>query len=142
VSNITQESKSNELLLDTNIVTYLSGDNTWRSLYLSIVIGKRLYISFMTFAELWESACHRGWNCKKLQELRKRLTKDFVLLPFNDKICEYFGEIRCERRNRPISVPDALIAATALAYKLPLVTHNKKDFDNISGLEIITKYTV
>ncbi|MDR1270576.1 MAG: PIN domain-containing protein, partial [Planctomycetaceae bacterium] len=78
----------------------------------------------------------------KRDELKKRLARDFVLLPFDDKICEYFGEIRYERRNRPISVSDALIAATALTYDLPLVTHNKKDFDGISGLEIITKYTV
>jgi predicted nucleic acid-binding protein len=27
-----------------------------------------------------------------------------------------------------------------LAYNLPLITHNKKDFDSIAGLEIISKY--
>ncbi|MDR1269708.1 MAG: hypothetical protein LBK82_09295, partial [Planctomycetaceae bacterium] len=71
MSKITQREESGEFLLDTNIVTYLSSDNTWRPLYLSILTGKKLYISFMTFAELWESACHRGWGYKKRDELKK-----------------------------------------------------------------------
>jgi len=39
----------------------------------------------------------------------------------------------------PVSVGDAWIAATALAYSIPLVTHNYSDFKNISGLQIITE---
>ena len=38
------------------------------------------------------------------------------------------------------SVPDAWGTATALAYDLPLVTHNAKDFAGIDSLKIITKY--
>ena len=37
----------------------------------------------------------------------------------------------------PKSLPDALIAATAMAYDLPLVTHNAGDFE---GIQLITGY--
>lgn len=33
---------------------------------------------------------------------------------------------------------DAWIAATALQYELPLVTHNPTDFEDIEKLEIVT----
>lgn len=41
------------------------------------------------------------------------------------------------RQTRKMALGDALIAGTALAYNLALVTHNVKDFDWINGLTII-----
>ena len=41
------------------------------------------------------------------------------------------------RKQSKIKLPDAIIAATALANKLDLVTHNTSDFKNISGLHVI-----
>lgn len=41
------------------------------------------------------------------------------------------------RRNRKIKIPDALIAASALTRRLPLVTHNLADFRAIDGLTLI-----
>jgi predicted nucleic acid-binding protein len=41
------------------------------------------------------------------------------------------------RRQHKISLGDALIAATAQAYKLTLVTRNTDDFDWIDGLPLI-----
>jgi len=38
---------------------------------------------------------------------------------------------------RKISLPDAIIAATALYYNFELVTNNESDFKNIDGLKII-----
>ncbi|MDR3108337.1 MAG: PIN domain-containing protein [Planctomycetaceae bacterium] len=128
------------LLLDTNIITYFFSDTTWRELYLPIVRGKNLYISFVTIAELLESAYHRRWGVRKFHEFREKLAREYAIVPFCEDICDHFAWIRHERRNSPISVSDALIAATALAYNLPLVTHNKKDFYGIDGLNVISKY--
>jgi predicted nucleic acid-binding protein len=77
---------------------------------------------------------------RNIDKTRAELAREYLILPFTEDICDIFGRIRHERRNRPISVPDALIAATALSYKLPLVTHNKKDFYGITDLVIISKY--
>lgn len=41
------------------------------------------------------------------------------------------------RREKSIGLADAVIAATALVHRLPLVTHNGQDFRWIPGLEII-----
>ena len=37
-----------------------------------------------------------------------------------------------------IKVADAWIAATALAYNIPLITHNAKDYRGVAGLQIIS----
>jgi predicted nucleic acid-binding protein len=42
---------------------------------------------------------------------------------------------REKKIGRPISVGDAWIAATALAYNAPLVTHNPDDFLNVPNLQ-------
>ncbi|MDR1964864.1 MAG: PIN domain-containing protein [Planctomycetaceae bacterium] len=104
-----------ELVLDTNIVTYISSRTDWKNEYLPILFGKILCIGFMTVAELLESAYHRQMSVKNLQRLKEELSADYKILPFSERICDLFAQIRYERRNRPISVPDALIAATALA---------------------------
>ena len=44
------------------------------------------------------------------------------------------------RRRQPISAEDARIAATAIEYACPRVTHNSKDFRGIAGLTIITEH--
>ncbi|NBC46646.1 MAG: PIN domain-containing protein [Gammaproteobacteria bacterium] len=41
------------------------------------------------------------------------------------------------RRQYNLSLGDALIAATALAHRLPLVTHNLRDFERVADLELI-----
>jgi tRNA(fMet)-specific endonuclease VapC len=129
----------NIVLLDTNIIIYLLNDVSYADLYRPYLQDVIPAISFMTVAELYEGAFRAGFNTKTYRKIIETLDR-YYIIPFNEEIGKHFGQIRAARRNRPISVPDALIAATALAYNLPLITHNKKDFDSIAGLEIISKY--
>ena len=128
------------LLLDTNIVTYTSSATDWKEMYEPILLGKKLYICFMTFAELLEAVRHRKMSEKNIQVYTNKIRSRYSIIPWNEMICHHFAIIRVQRRNKPISVSDALIAATALAYGLPLVTHNARDFEGIAGLNAITKY--
>lgn len=41
------------------------------------------------------------------------------------------------RKGKKIKTPDAIIAATALAYGHALITNNEKDFTGIKGLKIV-----
>jgi len=128
------------LLLDTNIVSYFIYNAGWKNQYVPILRDKTLFIAFMTLVEMLESARHRKLGERNLRLFKERLQTEYNIIPWNEEICDRFAWIRAERRNKPISVPDALIAATAMAYDLPLVTHNAKDFVAIDGLKIITEY--
>lgn len=44
------------------------------------------------------------------------------------------------RKAHKIKLPDAIIAATALAYDLTLLTRNGSDFKNIDGLKLINPH--
>jgi tRNA(fMet)-specific endonuclease VapC len=57
-------------------------------------------------------------------------------LPFDDAAAEVYGRIRAELASRgtPIGPYDLMIAATALANNLILVTHNTREFARVSGL--------
>ncbi len=44
------------------------------------------------------------------------------------------------RREKKIKTPDAIIAATALAYGYILISNNEKDFAKIKGLKTLNPY--
>lgn len=46
------------------------------------------------------------------------------------------------RKQYKIKLPDAIIAATALAHGLTLVTQNEKDFVNIDGLQVTNPFNI
>ncbi len=127
------------LVLDTNVVSYLMKGHTLAEQYRQHLEGNTLAISFMTVGEMFEGAFRKNWSENNVNKLRETL-KSYLVIPYSPGICETYGRIRTERRHQPIAVDDAMIAATALAYGCPLVTHNARDFEGISGLVVITEH--
>lgn len=119
------------VLLDTNTVIYLSKDIEYEKRYRPYLEGKTPVISFMTVAEIYEGFFRAGETTRSAKLFFENLDQ-YAVVPFSNDICKVFGKIRMVRKNRPISIPDAFVAATALADKLPLVTHNLKDFEDVS----------
>lgn len=128
-----------DLLLDTNIVSFLLKEDSRAQTYAPYLENRRLAISFMTVAELFQWAAIRKWGARRTRQLEVSL-QHYTILPFNIDLCRLWGEIRAECRaaGRPISPQDAWVAATALQHNLRLVTHNPADFETIEKLELIT----
>lgn len=66
---------------------------------------------------------------------------DFDPLPFDRAAARAFGQVaaslRKSGRKTTARAYDALIAATALAHRLPVYTCNPGDFEKIDGLEVV-----
>jgi len=129
----------NALVLDTNIVSYLMKGHSAASAYRHHLEGKTLAISFMTVGELYEGAYRQGWDDSKREKLKAEIKK-YLVIPYSPRVCEIWGQIRAARKSQPIATDDAWIAATALVYGCPLVTHNSGDFAGVEHLSIITEH--
>jgi tRNA(fMet)-specific endonuclease VapC len=125
------------LLLDTNVVSFFINEHSLAEEYLGYLQGHTAAVSFMTIAELYEGAYRAGWGAKRFRKLHLALDH-YVVFDFTIEVCQRWGEIRYQRRRQPISTDDAWIAATALVYRCPLMTHNPADFRGIPKLQIIS----
>ena len=128
------------ILLDTNIVSFILKGDSRTTDYEPHLKEQQLAISFMTVAELYQWAAVRKWGERRRDQLTQTLKVNYTVLSFDVRLCQIWGELRAERQliGKPISSQDGWVAATALHYNLPLVTHNPKDFVDISNLKIIT----
>jgi tRNA(fMet)-specific endonuclease VapC len=70
--------------------------------------------------------------------LLERFYAPFVSLPFDDRCADQYGMIRADlaRSGDLIGPNDLLIAATARAHDLTLVTHNAREFSRVVGLRL------
>ncbi len=55
---------------------------------------------------------------------------------------QVLGQAILLRRNFKLKTPDAIIAATAIANGLTLITRNVKDFDNIPALALLNPWEI
>ena len=86
-------------------------------------------------AELAYGARKSGRPAENLRVLRE-FFEAFRSLPFEDNCSEPYGRIReeLERAGTPIGPYDLMIAATAIANDLTLVTNNTSEFGRVVGL--------
>jgi len=78
-------------------------------------------------------------NKNELALMQKRIEK-FHIVDMNEAVskltCKY---IKTYSLSHHLQIPDALIAATAVVYSLPLFTYNVKDFRFIPEIQLYEK---
>ena len=131
---------SGVVVVDTNVVSYLFKRDSRGDLYKPHLEGKLAMIAAQTFAELELLPLNNNWGGKRHAALRDYLKK-YLFIEANEAVSALWAAIQSQARRagRPMPVGDAWIAATALAYDAPLVTHNPGDFINVQGLTVITE---
>ena len=127
------------MLVDTNIISYFYRSDTRATAYEKHLAGKTLFVSFMTVAELYNWPFEKNWGEPKRQGLTQYL-KNYTVLPYDDALAWAWAELVAKTcRGRPMFLQDSWIAATALRHAMPLVTHNRKHFENVPGLTVISE---
>jgi len=130
------------IILDTNIVSYLMRGGQLAEAYARHAQGRLLAIAFITVGEMYFGAENSNWGEKRRRELETTL-RNFVVIPYDHEIARCYGRLMAEgkRNGKPVAPNDAWIAACAARHAVPLVTHNAKDFEGITSLEVITERT-
>ena len=125
------------VVLDTDVVSFLFKSDTRAQTYLPLLQDRQWFISFMTEAELEQWALLANWSEKRVDWLRLFLSH-FVVVPSSHDLVLKWAEamVGARRNGRRIETADAWIAATALLYDVPLLTHNKADYLGVPGLQL------
>jgi predicted nucleic acid-binding protein len=108
------------VLVDTDVlIDHLRG-------YRPLEVGAHMSISAVTRAELY--AGH-----ERNEPAVKALLEQMSELDIERSVARRAGRIK---RDTGLKLGDALIAATALEYELPLMTRNRRHFERVAGLRL------
>ena len=125
-------------LLDTNVcIRYINGRSPQIRAKLPTIPHVAVSVSIITKAELfYGSAKSQTPEQSRQKQLEFLNTMQTVL--FDEHAALAYGEVRAylENQGTPIGANDLLIAATAVANNLILVTHNTGEFGRILHLKL------
>ena len=126
-------------LIDTNIVSmFLRGhDVIKRNMATYLATRRSPRISIITLYEIESGLAHRDAH-KQLARFRQ-FSADCTLHPLTEETVRISAKIYADLRKigKTLDDLDLLIAGTALAEDLMVVTRNRKHFDRIEGLEVV-----
>lgn len=123
-------------LLDTNAcIALLNGSGPSVSARLRACDPAQVAVCSVVKAELLYGA-RRSARVSENLDLLERFLDPLACFPFDDVCAEHYGVIRTDldTQGLPIGGNDLLIAATARAHDMILVTHNTREFGRVAGL--------
>ena len=123
-------------VIDTNIFIYhLAGVFTDQAeVTLADALESGSYISIITRIELLGWRKHSPDSLKAAETLLQSVTE----IPLYEEIIQLCISFR---KNYPIKLPDAIIAATARHIKVPLMTRNMADFERVPELKMVDPFS-
>lgn len=128
------------VVVDTDVVSFIFKNDTRGALYQPHLDGEFMILSFMTLAELRQWSLRSNWGTARKTDFEKHLRR-YSVQHSNNQLCEIWAEVikRGQHTGKTIAVADAWVAATALLFQIPLVTHNATDYQAVEDLIIITE---
>jgi predicted nucleic acid-binding protein len=133
-----------EVLLDTDVFSFLlRQEDTRASIYQPHIQDRNVAISYVTIGELYFWAVRRKWGAERLG-LMEDTIRATTVARYDLEVCRTYAHLKSALRNpsgshKVIGDNDLWIAACAVRYGIPLVTHNRRHFDGIPGLNIISE---
>ncbi len=132
-------------LLDTNVLSGLR--KGWRGhpgvrAWAASTVGERHCLSVLSLGEIRKGIeilrRKAPDQCAAFERWLARLESDYEhdIFPISPSVAERWGHLAAERS---LSVIDGLLAATALEYRLKVMTRNTADFAGI-GVEVVNPF--
>jgi predicted nucleic acid-binding protein len=133
-------------LIDTNVVSEALRAKPSRNVarFLETIPEERFYLSVLTLGEIRKGVESLSASAHR-ERLRAWLEVDLLsrfderILGVDVRVSEVWGRMLAGRK-RPAAAIDSLIAATALAHDLTVLTRNLANFD-FEGLRVVNPFT-
>jgi len=123
------------VVLDTDAASHLFrgrvDENVTRHM-----LGSTLAITYVTVGEMTKWTLVRRWGPQRLAKLQTFFS-ELVILPYSPRVAVQWGDLQAhaQLRGRPRPANDTWIAACCLVRELPLITYNRKDFEDFAEHE-------
>jgi tRNA(fMet)-specific endonuclease VapC len=136
--------QTSAVLLDTDVFSYhLNANDRRADFYRPHVQDKILSVSFITVGELYCGAAKRQWGAERVAALEARLAT-IVVIPYDIEVYRAYATLKGEAKtatgtDRFVGANDLWIAACAIRHELPLVSNNRKHFEGLPGLRLISQ---
>ena len=120
------------VLCDTNIIIEFYKENPGVIKNLQGIGQQNIAVSIVTAGELLYGAL----NKKEISQIKSDL-EHLQIIHLTQEIGEHFTQLMLDYSlSHRLSLPDGLIAATALTENISLYTHNLKDFKYIKDIKL------
>ena len=119
------------MLIDSNIIIYAMQPQEEK--IRTLIEENAPFVSVVSYVEVLG---YHKLNDKEREHL-ELFFKIAKMLPISQNVLDHAVKLR---QIRKMTLGDALIAGTAIAYNVPLVTRNIQDFQWIENLELINPF--
>lgn len=126
-------------LIDTDLIIDALHDHSSALDVLDRLIPSGLAISILTLGELYEGVYRSADPVAHRADMHQFLD-GYRIIGLDDPTMDRFARERATLRHQGLLIPDfdLVIAATALAHQLTLVTRNVRHFQRIPALQLYT----
>jgi predicted nucleic acid-binding protein len=126
------------VLADTNVVSWLGSRRGRHAEWAAVLTGRQAFVSFVTVGEILRGGIKAGWSEPNTSEWERRL-RAYTVIPGTVVVAREYARIGA-RYFRQLSDNDLWIAATALAWDLPIATGDQRlaDVAGAFGISLIT----
>ena len=127
-------------VVDTDVVSYSFRNDPLYPPYKSLLRHAETIVSFATYVEAMIGAKKKGWGDRRINELQDFILRHFRVIDTTIEISDIWTELMIQARDKGenLHIYDGWIAATAVFLDVPLVSNNRKDFDYLDGLQLIS----
>lgn len=125
-------------LLDTTVISdFVRGDAAVRQRLVATPPGQ-LAVSVITRMEIVYGLARNPARARRIEPVVTDLLGSILALPYGDDDAVESGRLRAalDSAGEPIGAYDALIAGTALARALTVITANEREFRRVRGLTV------
>lgn len=131
-----------DVVIDTDVASLLQKSRApaWVSRH---IVGNRVWLTFVTVAELWKWAEVRSWGTRNRGELEGWIARRPVI-PYDEAVARTWAQLAAaaQQRGRPRPQNDTWVAACCVRHRLGLVTVNQRDFIDFEqdGLSLLSEH--
>ena len=124
-------------IIDADWIIEIARGNSVASQVVNALAPEVVAVSWMTLGEIYEVAFNTPHPEAYMGNLQQ-LLDGFVAIGVDRPIIERFAEVRAllRRQGQLISDLDIIVAATALARDLTVLTYNRRHFERVPDLRI------